>query len=97
MIGTLVSLILFIGITILMVVIQKELDDKYLMILPILCFIFSIYRSIPNFEKTFYAKFSLGAFLASLLYFMLLNIPTIALLITSKKQLLLRIKRYGKE
>ncbi|MGX8850556.1 hypothetical protein [Amedibacillus sp. YH-ame10] len=85
MISTLILLSLFIGITVLLIVIQKKLDNKYLMILPILCFIFSIYKSIPNFEKSFYIQFSLGAFLASLLYLMFLNIPTIALLIVSKK------------
>lgn len=85
MISTLVSLSLFIIITILLIVIQKKLSNKYLMVLPSLCFIFSIYRIIPNFEKTFYIQFSLGAFLASLLYFILLNIPTIALLMIPKK------------
>lgn len=85
MTDTMISIIILIGITVLMVMIQKKLDKKYLMILPILCFIFSIYRSMPNFEKTFYIQFSLGAFLASILYFAILNIPTMVLLIVSKR------------
>lgn len=75
-------------ITILLVLIQRKIKGKgkrYTVVLPAMCLLFSFFKSIPSFEKAFYIQFSFGAFLASLLVFLILNIPTIALLILSRK------------
>lgn len=86
-------LFFIIGITILFIFIQREFKERkkerYCIILPIICFIFSVYKSIPSFEKAFYIQFSLGAFLASILFFVVLNIPTIVLFIATKKEYVL--------
>lgn len=70
-------------LAILLVYAQKVICKKhknYMMMLPILWLMFTLYNSIPNFEKAFYLQFSLGAFVASIVYFILLNIPTMVML-----------------
>lgn len=76
-------------ITIPLVFIQREIKEKhqrYIMLLPTICILLSIYKSIPNFVKSFDIQFSIGAFLASLLFLLILNIPTMALLLLSGKR-----------
>lgn len=69
-------------LAILLVYAQKVICKKHknYMLLPILWLMFTLYNSIPNFEKAFYIQFSLGAFVASIVYFILLNIPTLVML-----------------
>ena len=73
-----IILVVFAGLCVL----QKFLSKKagkihYLgLALPILCFILAIVYSIPNIENTFRYSFSTGAFIASLLAFILMNVPT---------------------
>lgn len=77
-------------ITIPLVFIQREIKEKhqrYIMVLPALCIMVSIYKSVPNFVKAFDIQFSIGAFMASLLFLLILNIPTMSLLLLSGKRI----------
>lgn len=80
---------------VLLVLAQKVVCKKYrnyVMVLPILWIMFTLYNSIPNFEKAFYMQFSFGAFFASIMYFILLNIPTIAMFVVSKNENICEIR-----
>lgn len=48
-------------------------------VLPLLFFILSFYISIPNFNKAFYIQFSYGAFVSSIILFVILLLFTMAL------------------
>lgn len=87
-VSILIFIIAFIGITAILAFAQKWIclrNKQYAWVLTTICFAFAVYLSIPNFVKSFYIQFSLGAFIASILYFLLLNIPAMMMLLISKK------------
>lgn len=78
-----------IGATLFLILVQWQITKRnqhYRAILPILCLLFSIMKSIPNFKNAFYMQFSLNAFLLCIVYIMILNIPTFATLMIARKQ-----------
>lgn len=73
--GIAAVLLVFAGLCVLQVFLSKKAKFPGI-ILPVLCLILSIAFSVPNIKNTFAISFSSGAFWASLLAFLIMNIPT---------------------
>ncbi|WP_223701719.1 hypothetical protein [Sutcliffiella deserti] len=74
------AILIMIGIFLIQSAICESQYKSMGLVLPLIFLVFSIIISVPNFEKAFYIQFSLGAFIASLVIFLLYNLVTVALI-----------------